>query len=136
VDGNATVSYLLESPEHVAGWLRRKKPRLVIRCQDRRTEVYVDIGMPASVEYGKKQRHTVRLRFDDAPATQEVWAESTDDKALFAPNPIQTALRVARAKTVKLEFTPFNADVQVATFDVTGADTVVTHVARACGWTP
>ena len=135
-DDSPTVSYLLESSEPIAGWLRQEKPRLVIRCQERRTEVYVDVGMPASVEYGKDDRHTVRLRFDDAPVTQEAWTDSTDDKALFAPNPIQLAHRVARAKTVTFEFTPFNAKAQTATFDVTGADAVVTHVARACGWTP
>lgn len=135
-DDSPTVSYLLESPDDIAGWLTHDKPRLVIRCQERRTEVYVDIGMSASVEFGKSKRHTVRVRFDDAPASREEWSDSTDDKALFAPNPIALARRAARAKTLAFEFTPFNAGTQVATFALTGSDAVVAHVAATCGWTP
>jgi hypothetical protein len=135
-DGTTAVSYQLASPDTIRGWLREKKPTLVVRCEGRKTEVYVVTEMGASVEWGKQHRHTVGLRFDSAPARQELWSESTDDKALFAPDGLATARRLAAARTLTFEFTPFNANRQAATFDLTGVPAVVARVATACGWTP
>jgi hypothetical protein len=91
-------------------------------------------GMPASVEKGDLEGHTVRVRFDDAGAERQRWSQSTDNEALFAPNAVQMARNIAKAKTVRFEFTPFNASPVIATFDVSGFDQHIGRVSAACGW--
>ena len=60
----------------------------------------------------------MRVRFDDAGAERQRWSQSTDNEALFAPNAVQMARNIAKAKTLRFEFTPFNASPVIATFDV------------------
>jgi hypothetical protein len=46
------------------------------------------------------------------------------------------ARQIAKAKAVRLEFTPLNAPLALVTFDVSGFDQHVGRVAAACGWSP
>jgi hypothetical protein len=133
MDGSKTVTVLREAENDIQGWLEVKKPTLLVRCKERQTDVYVATGMAASVEYGTDD-HTVRLRFDDgAPITQH-WSESTANDALFAPNAVQLARRMAKAKTVAFEFTPFDANPAVVRFNLDGLRPHPDTVASACGW--
>jgi hypothetical protein len=130
------ATYALDSPDAVTGWLTTRHPTLVVRCHQRKTEVYVATDLHASTESGKRNLHTVRLRFDGGPPLQELWSESTDDKALFAPDGAAIARRIGAAQKLTFEFTPFNANPGTASFDLRGADGVVRSVAKACGWAP
>jgi hypothetical protein len=135
MDGAPSVAYQLGSPDRV-GWLDTDTtPSLVVRCHGHRTEVYVATEIIPSAEVGKRG-HTVRLRYDGQPPRQELWSESTDDKALFAPDGVAMARRLATARTLTFEFTAFFDNPRAATFDLAGVDGVVAHVAKACGWTP
>jgi type VI secretion system protein VasI len=136
MDDSKGVSFYLEAENKIAGWLQRKTPRLIVRCKEKRTDVYIVTGMAASVERGDLDGHSVRVRFDDAPAQRQRWSESTDKEALFAPNAVQMARNIAKAKTVRLEFTPFNASPAIAAFDVSGFQQHLGKVSAACGWKP
>jgi hypothetical protein len=129
-------TYALDSSNAVDGWLTSKQPTLVVRCHEGKTEVYVATDLNVSTEYGKRNLHTVRLGFDAQPPMQELWSESTDDKALFAPDGVAIARRLGTAQKLTFEFTPFNAKPGAASFNLTGSDGVVASVAKACGWTP
>lgn len=138
MDGSPLVVLDLDAGNEVQGWLEAKKPTLIIRCKERKTALYVDIGMQASVEpgdYGLYNQHTVRIRLDDKPALKQVWGQSTDGKALFAGSPQQLARQIAQSQTVLFEFTPFQASPATARFDVHGLDKVLQKVAVPCGWT-
>ncbi len=136
MDDTQGVTFHLEAENSVEGWLKRGKPSLIVRCREKRTDVYMVTGMAASVESGDLDGHSVRVRFDDAPAQQQRWSESTDKEALFAASAVQMARSLAKSKTFRVEFTPFNASPAVATFDVTGFDQHIGKVAAACGWKP
>jgi hypothetical protein len=129
-------TYALDSPDAVDGWLTSKKPTLVVRCHEGKTELYVATALNVSTESGKRNLHTVRLGFDAQPPMQELWSESTDDKALFAPDGVAIARRLGTAQKLTFEFTPFNAKPGTASFNLSGSDGVVASVAKACGWTP
>lgn len=136
MDGAPSVSYRLDSPQKVSDWLGEiATPTLVVRCHERRTEVYVATSL-MSAEESMGDLHAVKVRYDDQPVTDERWSESTDDEALFAPDGVAMARRIATAKTLWFEFKPFIADPQGATFHLAGVDGVIAHVASACGWTP
>ncbi len=133
MDGSKTVTVFREAENDVQGWLDAKKPTLLVRCKENQTDVYVATGMAASVEYGT-DTHTVRLRLDDGGPITQHWSESTGNDALFAPNAVQLATRMANAKTLAFEFTPFNANPAVVRFNLDGLRPHLDTVASTCGW--
>jgi type VI secretion system protein VasI len=136
MDDTPTVAYSLEAENEISGWLVRKRPTLIVRCRERKTDVYVTSGMSAQPELGEYERHTVRLRFDDEQATAQLWQQSTNNEALFAPSGVALAKRLAKTKRLRLEFTPFNASRAVIEFETGGFDQVIGEIAKPCGWKP
>ncbi len=134
MDDSPTVVFSLEAENEIQGWLAKKTPTLIVRCLERKTDVYVVTGMAANPEYGLFQEHTVQIRFDDAKAFKERWGASTDNEALFAPSPIRLARQVAKAHTMRFRFTPFNASPAVIVFDVRGFDKHIGLVSKTCSW--
>lgn len=135
MDGSKTITLTLPSENQVQAWLEQETPTLVIRCQERKTEVYIVTGTAASVEYGTGT-HTVRLRFDRANPVTEHWSASTDDKGLFAPSGRQLAGHLAKTDTLTFEFTPFDESPAVARFNLKGIAEHIGEVGQACEWTP
>lgn len=136
MDDTPTVLYSLDAENEISGWLTRKRPSLVVACRERKTSAYVDVGMSAQPELGEYERHTVRLRFDEEQATSQLWQQSTDNEALFAPFGMALAKRLAKSKRLRLQFTPFNSNAAVIEFETAGFDQVIGEIAKTCGWKP
>jgi hypothetical protein len=134
MDGSSTVTLSLDAENKITGPFDTSRATLIIRCQERKTDLYVVTGMSASVEYGEYETHSARLRFDDSPPQAQHWSESTDNKALFAPNPISLAKRLASAKVFRFEFTPFDANPAISEFRVEGLSDLLPRLAVTCGW--
>ena len=134
-DGSRMVEFELRAENSVPVWRHRVHPILSVRCLSGVTDVFVRVGWAASVEE-YADRHTVRLGFDDEGEILQQWIDSDDYKALFAPDGVALARRLARARTLRFGFTPFNASPTVVTFNVSGFDAVIQSVARTCRWKP
>jgi type VI secretion system protein VasI len=153
MDDSKTEVLRVDAEEQIHGPLGAITPSLVLRCKEKKTDVYIETGMAASIEEGidggPSDFHKVRLRLDDIPASYESWGESTDHKALFARDIIledqanivamnggamTLAKTLAKAKTLTFEFTPFDGSPQVMHFDLRGLDSHLNKVAEACGW--
>ncbi len=100
---------------------------LIIRCADRETEAYVDTNSVLGNE-------SVRIRFDDSAAIRQPWYRSASDKALFAPNAIAFARRVANTHIVRFEFTPFEERARTVVFDVSGLGSKMQRISDMCDW--
>lgn len=135
MDGSVGYHTELEADLPIQTWLRRITPRLAVRCRENKTNVFIHTETAAQPELGLYDEARVRLRFNDGPPERQRWTESTDDEALFAPSPISLARRIAKAQSLRFEFTPFNAPPAVATFTLTGSSDAVERVATACKWT-
>ena len=133
MDDSKTVVLRLDAENTISGWLKKNKANLLIRCKENKTEVYIHTGMAANPEHGT-DAHTVRIRLDKLRAFTERWSESTNNEALFAKTPISLAKKLAHARTMLFEFTPFNANPATSRFDVRGLDQHLNRVAQACGW--
>ena len=96
--------------------------------------MYVATGMPATVEAGELNRHTVRLRYGDDAAFSVLTSESTDNKALFFPDPINNITRMWNVQMLLVGFTPFNANPVSIRFDVSGLPFAIQPLRDACGW--
>ncbi len=135
MDGSALASLRLTANGPVKGWPSKEfTPMLVVRCKERKTQVFMVTGMAAVTDYGELYRTTVRLRFDDGKPERQGWSESTDREALFASNSTALARRLAKTKTFRVEFTPFNASPQVAEFSIADLRQKLDTVAKPCGW--
>jgi hypothetical protein len=147
------VDLMLDAQDQIQGPLGMVRPSLIVRCKEKKTDVYVVTGMAADVETdvegGPKDSHTVRVRLDSDPPMTLGWGESTDHKALFASDSIwgqdgevssfsggaiEFAKKIAGANTMTFEFMPFSGNPQVAAFVVQGLRVHLPKVAEACGW--
>ncbi len=138
MDDSRTVALWLDSPDRLQGPVGVVTPTLIIRCEEKKSEVYVATELAASIETefdgGPADYHTVRLRIDNGLSRTEHWGEATDHKALFAPDGITLAKELANAQQLTFEFTPFDGSPTVLRFKVQGLDSHLNQVADACGW--
>lgn len=135
MDGSKTVTLSLAAENEIRFWLGSSRPHLVVRCREKKTDVYVVTGTAADVE-NSEDTHTVRIRLDQSKAFTEHWDESTDHQALFSSGAVGLARRISKSHTMLFEFTPFNASPATAEFTVNGLNKLLPSVADACGWTP
>ena len=135
MDDSPLISLQLSAENEIPTPIEYKRPTLVVRCREHATSVYVMTETPAQVDWGNLDGGaTVRLRLDGGKVFTESWGESTDQKALFAPTPIALARRIAKADTLRFEFTPFGAPRQTVTFAVAGLADKLGAVSSSCGW--
>ena len=120
MDDSRTVLYMLDAENSATGWLRAQRPTLIARCKEHSLEAYISTGMSARPELGMHDAATVRIRLDGDVAKEEVWGESTSNSSLFSPDPYGFLRRVAFARQLLFQFTPFNATPQTIEFDVAG----------------
>ena len=134
MDDSVTIKIQTEAIAPVTAWLKQVTPSLRIQCQENKTNVlfigYTDFA-PVLGEYG---RASVRVRIDDGKVSDELWGESTDGEAIFAPNPVSLLKRIQDAKTFKVEFNPFNSSLATAEFNLTGLKPRLEEIAAACKW--
>lgn len=117
----------------VGVWMRNVRPALVVRCIGGRTEVFVFTQSSARIEPGTDD-HTVTLGIDESSEMTELWPDSIEHDALFAPDGAALAKRLLGARTLRFGFTPHNAAPVAAHFHVAGLEELLRPSARECGW--
>lgn len=132
-DGSKAIAFELAASNDVGVWMKRVQPLLIVRCLSRTTEVFVATGSAASIEEPEGS-HTVHIQFDDDEKVAQPWSDSASSQELYAPDGVALARRLARARTMRFGFTPYNSAPVVAKFDVSGFDQLIGLVAGTCGW--
>lgn len=137
IDDKENVYLTLDANKPVSGWLQRATPSLVVRCQNNKTEVYVVTGMQAATsdigDYGTEY-HEVTLRYDRDKAKNIRMTGSTDGKALFFSNAVEVAKTMMGHEKLLFEFTPFNANPAMTTFDIGGLKQSIQPLRKVCHW--
>jgi len=132
-DGSKEIAFELHATNDVPVWMTRVRPKLVVRCLSRTTDVFVAIGTAASVE-AQADSHMVRLQMDDEPEELQRWYGSESQQELFAPDGPELVRHLARAHRMRFGFRPYNAGPVTADFLVQGFDRLAGLVASTCGW--
>jgi hypothetical protein len=127
-----SAAFELESNQPVAVWMKQVRPTLVVRCIDKRTDVFVYTDSAARIEQ-QDENHTVRVAFDDETGTHERWPDSVEHDALFAPDGQAMAKRLLAARQMRFTFSPHNAAPVTATFEVAGLRELLAPIAARCG---
>ena len=113
------VAFEVPADRDVSVWMRTVRPTLVVRCEGKALDVFVFTDSAARIE-PETEDHTVRLRVDDEAETAALWLDADTHDALFAPDGIAFARRLAAARTLHFAFTPHNAEPVTMRFTVTG----------------
>jgi hypothetical protein len=128
-----SIAFELPAENTASGWMTRVRPVLVVRCLANTTDAFVFTQLSAAIE-PLDDRRTVQIGFDDDAASTERWTGSPDHDALFAPDGVSLARRIARARTMRFGFTPHNSPPAVLEFHVAGFSAHIESVARLCRW--
>lgn len=138
MDRSKTVILTLNAENMIPSVTGDRKPSLIIRCKEGKTDSYVSTGVAASVEEdidgGPSEDHHIRLRFDENPPITDRWVEATNHGGLFATDGISAAKQIAGAQKLTFEFTPFDANPAAIQFDLNGLPSHLREVANACNW--
>ena len=127
-----TAVFEVAAERPVAVWNDTVTPLLVVRCMDKRTDVFVYTETAARIE-SEDENHAVRVTVDDEAGSDDRWPDSLEHDALFAPDGARLARRLMTAGTLRFSFTPHNAPPVTAIFDVHGLAQRMAPVAKFCG---
>ena len=127
------VAFEVPSLGKVAIWQNISQPMLVVRCNAGQMQTFVYTSSALQME-AQDENHSVSIKFDDEPEVTERWADSSDHDALFAPDAVAFARRIATARTLRFGYTPHNAPKAVAEFPVGGLADLLQRAAKQCGW--
>jgi len=130
-----SLAFELAAENRISIWMRDARPLLVVRCLAGGMDVFVFTESAAMIE-PQTQDHTVRFSIDDEPEARELWPDSSEHDALFAPDGAGFARRLMTAATLRFGFTPHNASPVTAHFQVSGLREFVDPAAKACGGHP
>ena len=128
-----SIAFELPAENTALSWMTRVRPVLVVRCLANTTDAFVFTQVSAAIE-PLDERRTVQIGFDDEVLSTERWPGSPEHDALFAPDAVSLARRIARARTMRFGFTPHNSPPAVIEFNVAGFSEHVGSVARLCRW--
>jgi hypothetical protein len=127
------AAFELPAENTVSTWMSQVRPMLVVRCVQKNTQVLVWTGSALKME-PQSADHTVTFRFDDEPGATELWADSEEHDALFAPDGAAFVRRLLPARTLRFGYTPHNAAPAEAEFQVGGLGAMIETFAKECGW--
>ena len=127
-----SAAFQLEANQPVAVWMKQVRPTLVVRCMDKRTDVFVYTDSAARIEE-QDENHTVRVAFDGDEGAHERWPDSVEHDALFAPDGKAMAARIQASHQMRFTFSPHNAAPVTATFEVAGLSELLAPIAKRCG---
>ncbi|MDR0274124.1 MAG: type VI secretion protein [Burkholderiaceae bacterium] len=134
MDDSTNVMVSLEAESNISGWPSKTyTPSLVLRCKEKKTEVYIVTGMSPQVEYGTNGA-TVTLRFDKDKATKIQTSKSTDGQALFFGQSVSFIKNMIGHSTLLFEFVPFNSSPAMTTFDLKGIEEAIKPLRETCKW--
>jgi hypothetical protein len=114
------------------------KPVLVLRYSENTTEVYINwhsyLGNDTD-DYKYKAKY-VTLRIDSDPPSNDLWGNSTDDKATFydRPDVLDLVKRMGQGSTLVVRCTPYGASPITAVFDIRGLKSASMQYNDALGW--
>jgi hypothetical protein len=128
-----SIAFELQAENTASSWMTSARPVLVVRCLAGKTQAFVYTQVPPAIEL-RDDRRTVHVNFDGADDAVERWPGSADHDALFAPDAIGFARKLASARSLRFGFTPHNGPPASIEFDVHGFETHLASLARTCRW--
>jgi len=117
------------------GYSGPRKVSMMVRCMENTTSVY--FSSECHVASGFSGYGNVEYRVNDKKAVKKGFQASTDNSALglwSGRSSIPFIKSLLGGKRLLIRFTPFNESPVTASFDISGIDTAVQSLRKACNW--
>lgn len=131
VDDSKNVLLMLSSNNSVVTQFgERVTPEIFITCREKKTEVFINWDMYLGLD-----ETSMLYRLDKQKAVERSWSISTDTKAVFyTGRNIDFIRTLMKADKMFVKITPYNANPESATFDLSGLDVAIKPLQQACSW--
>jgi hypothetical protein len=106
-----------------------RRRTLLIRCKDKRLDVYVDWG--EKIEVGR-QGIAVAQRFDAGSVSTSSWNGSTSGDTTFHPQPLEFLRQAGNSSTVVVQTRVGNKSPITAEFNIAGLRNILEATPNAC----
>ena len=106
---------------------------MILRCWQGKTSAFVNWRESLGTSFLTNTRE-VSYRIGDKDSVQDGWSVSTDEEAVFAPEPIEFIQPMIGEDILSMRVWPRDGDPLDATFDVTGVDAAILEIRNVCGW--
>lgn len=108
----------------------QENARLVLRCNQRKTEAFVI--WPRYV--GSREGKLVEVKLDDGKIEKKTWSPSADGAAVFRPKPVEWIKSILGGKRLIVRLAAYQRIPEEVEFDITGVDAAADEIAKVCGW--
>jgi hypothetical protein len=135
-DGEIIQFAVLETDDDADTLDDGTKARLLVACENERFGILINARQQLAVSGQGHGRRTLQVRFDDGPIERWTFSEDAPGSAmgdLFAHSAQELAVRLLKAKRLRIEAFTYRAGRRVLDFDVSGFDAVMPKVATPCG---
>ena len=102
----------------------RRPAALFLRCWQGKTSAFVNWRESLGTSFLTNTRE-VSYRIGDNDSVQDGWSVSTNEEAVFAPEPIKFIQSMIGEDTLSMRVWPRDGDPLNATFDITGVDAAI-----------
>lgn len=105
-------------------------PLMTIDCSEKKTSLYIDWN-----SFLGSNEKDMLYRIDKQKAVTKAWNMSTDSKAVFYQgSPVKFIKSLMAGKSIYTQITPYQDSPVNATFDITGLESAIAPLRKACGW--
>jgi type VI secretion system protein VasI len=129
IDDSLTVALTLNAERQIESKWGSNQPRLVVRCKEGLTSVYVNWGI-----FIGSGDTIVTTRLDKELATNIEWKISTDHEATFHPRTVDFIRGLWSHDSLFIQVTPYGESPVNTKFDLRGLAVGVGSLREACNW--
>ncbi len=130
IDDSLNVSILVKSEHNIESGYNVVWPKLIIRCKENVTNVYVIWNLYLGLDSTK-----MLTRFDKEPARTSTWSMSTGNKGVFVRGSnIEFIKQMMRHNRLLVRITPYGENPVMATFDIRELAEAIKPLRKACHW--
>jgi hypothetical protein len=132
MDDSLSVTLSVVARDAATAWPSKTlHPEIYLQCREHKLNTWFVTGASFNVEGNHLNHATIRFGFDNGVAFSQVWRQSTDKQAAGTPS-IDFVKKIAAAKRLVVQWTPFNSSVQTVEFDLSGFDAVKAPLEGTC----
>ena len=126
-DGSRTVHMMIAAENRLQS--QKDRAGLVLSCEGGTTDVYVIWR-----QYLGSYDLDVTWRVGSGDEVTELWSLSTDNEAIFAPEPVALIKSMMANEIFLIKTAPFGSGPETLVFNTAGLEAEIAPLQEACAW--